>query len=111
MNRRGRPPYPDILTPREWEVLELLRLGQSNEQIAERLGITLRTAKFHVSDSSASSASRAANRPPRGSRQRRRRPPDAGSPGRLSGASREHWSWWRRWQAWGCWRGASCEPA
>jgi len=50
MNRRGRPPYPDILTPREWEVLEFLRQGLSNEQIAERLGITLRTAKFHVSE-------------------------------------------------------------
>jgi DNA-binding CsgD family transcriptional regulator len=50
MKRRGRPPHPDILTPREWEVLEFLRLGLSNEQIAERLGITLRTAKFHVSE-------------------------------------------------------------
>lgn len=50
MNRRGRPPYPDILTPREWEVLEFLRQGLSNEQLAERLGITLRTAKFHVSE-------------------------------------------------------------
>ena len=50
MNKRGRPPYPDVLTPREWEVLEFLRQGLSNEQIAERLGITLRTAKFHVSE-------------------------------------------------------------
>lgn len=50
MKRRGRPPYPDVLTPREWEVLGLLRDGLSNEQIAERLGITLRTAKFHVSE-------------------------------------------------------------
>ena len=50
MNRRGRPPHPDILTPREWEVLAFLRQRLSNEQIAERLGITLRTAKFHVSE-------------------------------------------------------------
>lgn len=50
MKRRGRPAYPDVLTPREWEVLGLLREGLSNEQIAERLGITLRTAKFHVSE-------------------------------------------------------------
>lgn len=50
MKRRGRPPYADVLTPREWEVLGLLRDGLSNEQIAERLGITLRTAKFHVSE-------------------------------------------------------------
>ena len=36
MRRRGRPPYPDILTPREWEVLALLRQGLSNEEIAQR---------------------------------------------------------------------------
>jgi DNA-binding CsgD family transcriptional regulator len=50
MKRRGRSPYPDVLTPSEWEVLGFLREGFSNEQIAERLGITLRTAKFHVSE-------------------------------------------------------------
>src|SRR2546426_9325133 len=50
MANRGRPRHPDILTPREWEVLELLRSGASNAQIAERLGITERTAKFHVSE-------------------------------------------------------------
>ena len=50
MASRGRPRYPDILTPREWEVLELLRGAFSNAQIAERLGITERTAKFHVSE-------------------------------------------------------------
>lgn len=50
MARRGRPRYPDILTPREWEVLALLREGLSNEQIATRLGITERTAKYHVSE-------------------------------------------------------------
>src|SRR3990172_11931053 len=50
MARRGRPPYPDILTPREWEVLALLREGLSNEQIAQRLEITERTARYHVSE-------------------------------------------------------------
>src|SRR5256885_3024460 len=50
MASRGRPRYPDILTPREWEVLELLRARLSNPQIAERLGIAERTAKFHVSE-------------------------------------------------------------
>src|SRR5439155_16709165 len=49
MGRRGRPRHPDILTPREWEVLELLRQRLSNEQIADRLGITLDGAKYHVS--------------------------------------------------------------
>ena len=50
MARRGRPRHPDILTPREWDVLALLREGATNEQIASRLGITERTAKFHVSE-------------------------------------------------------------
>ena len=50
MSSSGRPRYPDILTPRQWEVLELLRDGLTNEQIAGRLGITLDGAKFHVSE-------------------------------------------------------------
>ncbi len=37
------------LTPRESEVLDLLRLGLTNEEIAGRLGITLDGAKYHVS--------------------------------------------------------------
>jgi len=49
MGKRGRPRHPDILTPREWEVLELLRQRLSNEQIAERLGVTHDGAKYHVS--------------------------------------------------------------
>ena len=50
MAKRGRPPHPDILTPREWEVLALLREGLSNESIAGRLRITERTARYHVSE-------------------------------------------------------------
>ena len=50
MRKRGRPPYPDILTPREWEVLGLLRQGLSNPEIAERLGISRDGAKYHVSE-------------------------------------------------------------
>ena len=50
MNRRGRPPHPDVLTPRQWEVLALLREGLSNEQIALRLGISVDGVKFHVSE-------------------------------------------------------------
>jgi len=50
MRRRGRPPHPDILTPRQWQVLELLRQGLTNEQIAGRLGISADGAKFHVSE-------------------------------------------------------------
>jgi DNA-binding CsgD family transcriptional regulator len=47
---RGRPRHDDVLTPREWEVLSLLREGLTNEQIAERLGVSFDTAKFHVSE-------------------------------------------------------------
>lgn len=50
MTRRGRPKVQDILTPREWEVLDLIREGLSNQQIADGLGITLAGAKFHVSE-------------------------------------------------------------
>lgn len=49
MNKRGRPPYPDVLTPREWEVLALIRDGLTNEQIAERIGVTIHAARYHVS--------------------------------------------------------------
>ncbi len=41
--------HPDELTPREREVFDLLRLGLTNEEIAERLGISLDGAKYHVS--------------------------------------------------------------
>jgi DNA-binding NarL/FixJ family response regulator len=38
----------ESLTPREQDVLELLSLGLSNRRIAERLGISGHTVKFHV---------------------------------------------------------------
>ncbi len=50
MNRRGRPKHPDILTPREWEVLALIREGLSNDAIAGRLGISVDGVKFHVAE-------------------------------------------------------------
>ncbi len=50
MRRRGRPRHPDILTPREWEVLALLREGLSNPEIASRLGIGREGVKSHVSE-------------------------------------------------------------
>jgi DNA-binding NarL/FixJ family response regulator len=48
--RRGRPPYPGLLTPREQEVLVLLQEGLTNGEIAERLNISGDGAKFHVSE-------------------------------------------------------------
>ncbi len=40
---------PDALTPRELEVLPLLAQGLLNKEIADKLDITERTVKFHVS--------------------------------------------------------------
>ncbi len=47
---RGRPPHPDVLTPREHEVLALIREGLTNEQLAARLGISESGARYHVSE-------------------------------------------------------------
>jgi DNA-binding CsgD family transcriptional regulator len=47
---RGRPRHPETLTPRQQEVLDLLRQGLTNEEIAQRLGISLDGAKYHVAD-------------------------------------------------------------
>lgn len=47
-----RSPAPGVdagLTARELEVLALLAEGASNKTIAQRLGISTHTAKFHVS--------------------------------------------------------------
>ena len=43
------PEPPAVLTEREHEVLNLLAQGLQNKEIAARLGIGERTAKFHVS--------------------------------------------------------------
>ena len=50
MSKRGRPKHPDILTPREWEVLELIREGLSNVEIGSRLGISIDGVKYHVTE-------------------------------------------------------------
>jgi two-component system nitrate/nitrite response regulator NarL len=51
--RGALPPHgadtaAEDLTPRELEVLQLLAQGLTNKRIAERLGISDHTAKFHV---------------------------------------------------------------
>lgn len=48
MARRGRPPSPDILTPREAEVVELVAQGLTNAAIADRLGISEQGVKYHL---------------------------------------------------------------
>jgi DNA-binding NarL/FixJ family response regulator len=45
---RGRPVDRPQLTPREADVLRLVRLGLANKQIARRLGISERTVKAHL---------------------------------------------------------------
>jgi DNA-binding CsgD family transcriptional regulator len=50
MNTRGRPRHPEVLTPRQQEVLALLRRGLTNEEIARELNISPDGVKFHVSD-------------------------------------------------------------
>jgi DNA-binding CsgD family transcriptional regulator len=50
MKRRGRPPHPGTLTRREQEVLDLIRHGLSNAEIADSLAIARETVKWHVSE-------------------------------------------------------------
>ena len=47
---RGRPPYPDILTPAEWRILDEVRTGATNAEIAIRLGLSPFTVKYHISN-------------------------------------------------------------
>ena len=47
--RAPRPVPPDALTAREHEVLRLLATGLSNRELAQRLSISERTARTHVS--------------------------------------------------------------
>ena len=47
---RGRPPHPEILTPAEQRVLNELRKGGTNAEIAARLGVSLDAVKYHISN-------------------------------------------------------------
>jgi DNA-binding CsgD family transcriptional regulator len=49
-SRRGRPPHPEPVTPAEARVLELVREGMPNAEIAVRLGLSVNTVKYHVSN-------------------------------------------------------------
>ena len=41
---------PTLLTPAEWRVIEALREGGTNAEIAARLGLSLDTVKYHISN-------------------------------------------------------------
>ena len=45
---RGRPPHPDLLTPAEQRVLDELRKGGTNVEIAVRLRLSPETVKTHI---------------------------------------------------------------
>lgn len=47
---RGRPPHDDVLTPAEWRVVDAVRHGMSNPQIARRQGVSLDAVKYHVAN-------------------------------------------------------------
>jgi DNA-binding CsgD family transcriptional regulator/catechol 2,3-dioxygenase-like lactoylglutathione lyase family enzyme len=48
--KRGRPRHPDVLTPAEWRVVDAVRHGLSNRQIAARRRISVDAVKFHVAN-------------------------------------------------------------
>jgi DNA-binding CsgD family transcriptional regulator/catechol 2,3-dioxygenase-like lactoylglutathione lyase family enzyme len=47
---RGRPPHGDILTPAEWRVVEAVRHGMTNAEIARRQGVSRDAVKYHVAN-------------------------------------------------------------
>ena len=47
---RGRPPHDDVLTPAEWRVVEGVRHGMTNPEIARRQGVSLDAVKYHVAN-------------------------------------------------------------
>lgn len=48
VSNRNKVDTEETLTPREWDVLELIAQGLSNDEIANKLFISLHTVKTHV---------------------------------------------------------------
>jgi DNA-binding CsgD family transcriptional regulator len=48
LNKRGRPPHPDVLTPAEWRTVDAIRHGMSNRMIARGRAVSVDAVKFHV---------------------------------------------------------------
>lgn len=49
-DERGGDPVRGVLSKRESEVLRLLSIGMSNQEIADELGISRNTVRSHVSN-------------------------------------------------------------
>lgn len=47
---RGRPAYPDLLTPAEWKVLDWARHGLRRSEIADRRGTSVEAVKYHLAN-------------------------------------------------------------
>ena len=47
---RGRPPHPDVLTPAEWRVLDMLRHGIRRAEIARARGTSVDAVKYHLAN-------------------------------------------------------------
>jgi DNA-binding CsgD family transcriptional regulator/catechol 2,3-dioxygenase-like lactoylglutathione lyase family enzyme len=47
---RGRPPHDDVLTPAEWRVVEAVRHGLGNAEIAARQRVSIDAIKYHVAN-------------------------------------------------------------
>ena len=47
---RGRPRHPDLLTPAEWHVLDLVRHGMRRAEIARRRGTSVDAVKYHLAN-------------------------------------------------------------
>jgi DNA-binding CsgD family transcriptional regulator/catechol 2,3-dioxygenase-like lactoylglutathione lyase family enzyme len=47
---RGRPPHDDLLTPGEWRMVELVRHGMTNPEIARRCRISIDAVKYHLAN-------------------------------------------------------------
>jgi DNA-binding CsgD family transcriptional regulator/catechol 2,3-dioxygenase-like lactoylglutathione lyase family enzyme len=50
MRKRGRPAHDDVLTPAEWRVVESIRHGKSNREVAKGQGVSLDAVKYHVAN-------------------------------------------------------------
>lgn len=47
---RGRPRYDDLLTPAEWRVVEAVRHGLKNREIARLQGVSADAVKYHIAN-------------------------------------------------------------